>query len=156
MRYLEFILQSLVENSLLRRRADSDGEPRFWMLETIREYAAEQLEESGERSTVEDRLIDAACEFARAAEPEWRLGNTDEWSGRFDLERAVLAELDHESIARMLDGGATAEGIPYLVMEFVDGQPIDRYCDQNRLGITAHGIAHLPDLIRQRATPKPG
>src|SRR5437660_12146289 len=60
------------------------------MLQTIREYAAEQLEESGERPLVEDRLIDAACEFARAAEPAWRVGNTDEWLSRFDLERDNL------------------------------------------------------------------
>src|SRR6266498_4857681 len=41
-------LGSLVEKSLLRQKADSDGEPRFWMLETIREYACELLEASGE------------------------------------------------------------------------------------------------------------
>src|SRR5207249_9875261 len=41
-------LQSLVENSLLRRRADADGEPRFWMLETIRDYACELLEGQGD------------------------------------------------------------------------------------------------------------
>ena len=99
-------LQSLLDKSLVRRR-DTQSGPRFWMLETIREYAAEQLEESGERSTVEDRLIDAACEFARAAEPEWRLGNTDEWSGRFDLERdnlrsAIAAALERGDAERAL------------------------------------------------------
>ena len=55
---------------------------------------------------------------------------------RFLNERQVLAELDHPNIARLLDGGTTPEGMPYLVMEYVDGTPIDRYCDAHRLNIT--------------------
>ncbi len=54
---------------------------------------------------------------------------------RFEIERGVLASLDHPNIARLLDGGATADGLPYLVMEHIDGQPIDRYCDGRRLAI---------------------
>src|SRR6185369_12581761 len=46
---------------------------------------------------------------------------------RFRHERRILAKLEHRYIARLLDGGTTAEGLPYLVMEYVDGQPIDRY-----------------------------
>jgi eukaryotic-like serine/threonine-protein kinase len=56
---------------------------------------------------------------------------------RFRLERQVLARLDHPHIARLLDGGVTDEGYPYLVMELVEGQPIDLYCDENRLGMEA-------------------
>jgi predicted ATPase/class 3 adenylate cyclase len=82
-------LQSLLDKSLVRRRDTTEG-PWFWMLGTIRDYAAERLDESGERLLVEDRLIDAAVEFARAAEPAWRVGNTDEWVDRFDLERDNL------------------------------------------------------------------
>ena len=52
---------------------------------------------------------------------------------RFQRERQVLANLDHPNITRLLDGGAAADGRPYLVMEFVDGQPIDRYCRERRL-----------------------
>jgi serine/threonine-protein kinase len=51
----------------------------------------------------------------------------------FRRERQILASLDHPNIARLLDGGATDEGLPYLVMEHVEGQPIGRYCDTNRL-----------------------
>jgi eukaryotic-like serine/threonine-protein kinase len=52
---------------------------------------------------------------------------------RFKAERQILARLDHPNIARLLDGGTTDEGLPYLVMEFIDGQPIDRYCDERKL-----------------------
>lgn len=55
---------------------------------------------------------------------------------RFRHERQILATLDHPNIARLLDGGTTEEGIPYLVMELIDGLPIDRYCDEHGLGIT--------------------
>jgi non-specific serine/threonine protein kinase/serine/threonine-protein kinase len=52
---------------------------------------------------------------------------------RFRFERQVLAGLDHPGIARLLDAGTTADGVPYFVMEFVDGQPIDAWCRDRRL-----------------------
>jgi serine/threonine-protein kinase len=54
---------------------------------------------------------------------------------RFRQERQVLADLQHPDIARLLDGGTTPEGEPYLVMEYVEGEPIDLYCDRRGLGI---------------------
>lgn len=54
---------------------------------------------------------------------------------RFRVERQILASLHHKNIATLLDGGSTEEGQPYLVMEFVDGRPIDEYCNQERLPI---------------------
>lgn len=56
--------------------------------------------------------------------------------GRFKTERQILATLDHPNIARLLDGGATQEGVPYLVMELIEGQPIDEYCDHNKLNVS--------------------
>jgi serine/threonine-protein kinase len=50
-------------------------------------------------------------------------------------ELAALARLDHPHIARLLDGGVAEDGIAYLVMEFVDGLPIDVYCDRKRLPV---------------------
>ncbi len=47
---------------------------------------------------------------------------------RFREERQILASLDHPGIARILDGGTTEEGLPYFVMEYVEGEPIDVYC----------------------------
>jgi WD40 repeat protein/serine/threonine protein kinase len=54
---------------------------------------------------------------------------------RFRAERQILANLDHPNIARLLDGGRTAQGQPYFVMEYVAGLPITDYCDQHRLRI---------------------
>jgi eukaryotic-like serine/threonine-protein kinase len=54
---------------------------------------------------------------------------------RFRSERQILSRLDHPNIARLLDGGITEDGAPYFTMDFVDGIPIDRYCDENSLTI---------------------
>jgi len=54
---------------------------------------------------------------------------------RFRQERDILASLDHPNIARLLDGDSTDEGLPYFVMEFVDGQPIIRWCDERKLNV---------------------
>jgi eukaryotic-like serine/threonine-protein kinase len=55
---------------------------------------------------------------------------------RFRMERQVLARLDHPNIARLIDGGSTAEGSPYLVMEYVEGTPIDQYCESHQSTIS--------------------
>ena len=55
---------------------------------------------------------------------------------RFKQERQVVAALDHTHIARILDGGDAPNGMPYYVMEYVEGPPIDKYCDDNRLSLT--------------------
>ncbi len=52
---------------------------------------------------------------------------------RFQRERQLLAELDHPGIARLYEGGQTEDGLPYLVMEHVDGAPIDRWADERQL-----------------------
>ncbi|MEM7351618.1 MAG: serine/threonine-protein kinase, partial [Acidobacteriota bacterium] len=54
---------------------------------------------------------------------------------RFRQERQILANLVHPNIARLLDGGVTSDGLPYLVMERIDGEPIDTYCDRRSLSI---------------------
>ena len=54
---------------------------------------------------------------------------------RFESERRILARLQHDNIAQLFDGGITDEGLPYFVMEYVDGIPIDQYCDEQRLSI---------------------
>ncbi|HET7276311.1 MAG TPA: serine/threonine-protein kinase [Longimicrobiaceae bacterium] len=61
--------------------------------------------------------------------------DTDDILARFVAERQILASLDHPSIARLLDGGATEDGRPYLVMEYVEGEPITEYCDRERLRV---------------------
>lgn len=63
--------------------------------------------------------------------------DTRELLRRFERERAVLATLQHDGIARFHDAGATDAGRPFLVMELVDGRPIDQWCDARRLGVRA-------------------
>jgi WD40 repeat protein len=55
---------------------------------------------------------------------------------RFRQERRILARLNHPNIARLLDGGATEDGQPYLVMEYVAGVPLTQYCDERKLSVT--------------------
>src|SRR5262249_17434702 len=54
---------------------------------------------------------------------------------RFEQERQALALMDHPHIARVFDGGATASGRPYFVMELVKGVPVTRYCDEHKLSL---------------------
>ena len=54
---------------------------------------------------------------------------------RFRHERQILASLDHPNIARLYDGGTTEDGVPYLVMELIEGTPIDQYCDEHGLAV---------------------
>jgi len=54
---------------------------------------------------------------------------------RFRAERQILANLNHPNIARLLDGGAGEDGVPYLAMEYIDGIRLDHYCDAHRLDV---------------------
>ena len=56
---------------------------------------------------------------------------------RLKIERQILAQLDHPNIAHLLDGGTLPDGTAYLVMEYVDGVPIDTFCDTRRLDVPA-------------------
>lgn len=60
---------------------------------------------------------------------------TEEILRRFRLERRILASLTHPNIARLLDGGVTPDGRPFFVMEYVEGMPVDRYCEERRLSV---------------------
>lgn len=55
---------------------------------------------------------------------------------RFRNERQILAGLDHPFIARLLDGGTTPDGLPYVVMEYIEGEAIDSYCQNHRLSVS--------------------
>jgi predicted ATPase/class 3 adenylate cyclase len=98
-------LHSLVDKSLLRF-----GEERFWMLETIREYALQKLEEAGEADAVRERHADYFLELAATAEPELWAQQTDRWLHRLDAEQAnfraaldfAIARTDAESAMRLV------------------------------------------------------
>jgi eukaryotic-like serine/threonine-protein kinase len=61
--------------------------------------------------------------------------DSEEILRRFRTERQILAALDHPNIARLLDGGTTDRGLPYFVMEHVEGRPITEYCDGENLSL---------------------
>jgi len=61
--------------------------------------------------------------------------SSPEMEKRFRSERQILASLNHPGVARLLDGGVTPTGLHYLVLEFVEGEPVDRYCDENHLDL---------------------
>src|SRR5207244_10036797 len=56
---------------------------------------------------------------------------------RFKREGTILARLTHPHIARLIDAGVSNTGQPYLVLEHIDGRPIDRFCDEEQLGLEA-------------------
>ena len=83
---------------------------------------------------------------------------------RFQREREILAQLDHPNIARLLDAGETADGLPYFVMEYVEGQTITHYADQHRLTVAqriklfrqvcdAVDCAHQPRIVHRDLKP---
>ena len=83
----------------------------------LAERADEQFEQQVAIKLVRQRLVDPEIE------------------ARLVAERQILANLDHPNIARLLDGGTTPDGTPYLVMEHIDGIRIDSYCDKHHLKI---------------------
>jgi len=85
-------------------------------------YLAERADEQFRRR-VAIKLMHPGLETSHGLMPHFR------------AERQILADLDHPNIARLLDGGITPEGSPYLVMEYVEGLPIDEYCVRNKLGV---------------------
>lgn len=96
-------------------------------------YAAE-LQRGGETQKVALKLI-----LAKWSDPEN--------AARFAREQKILARLDHPGITRMLDSGVSEDHQPYLVMERVEGQPLDRYCDSKTLS-PAQRIRLMIDVCR--------
>ena len=117
-----------------RSAADGSHEAR----ERVGPYLVEHLIASGGMGSVwlgrrDDHAFEktVAIKFVRPELADARM------LARFERERQVLAGLEHAGIARLLDGGTTQDGTPYLVMEYVEGLPIDRFCDERCLDLDA-------------------
>jgi predicted ATPase len=101
-------LETLADQSLVRVSDGPRGEPRFGMLETIREFAVERLEASGEAEAARDAHAAYFLALAELAEPELRSARAMEWLARLELEHGnlraaldrLLAQQDHERLAR--------------------------------------------------------
>jgi eukaryotic-like serine/threonine-protein kinase len=79
----------------------------------------------------------ADAEFEQQVAIKVVYGGSQGVQSRLKIERQILAQLDHPNIAHLLDGGSLPDGTAYIVMEYVDGIPIDAYCDSKRLDIPA-------------------
>jgi serine/threonine-protein kinase len=98
----------------------------------------------GMGAVYEAERVDDAYRQRVAIKTIWRGADSDVLLQRFRSERQILAALQHPNIAQLLDGGSTAEGTPWLAMEFVEGTPLDAWCDARKLDLPAR-----LDLFRQ-------
>lgn len=99
-------------------------------------YEVREVVASGGMGTVyRGERADAQFEKSVAIKLIKRGMDSEDILRRFRYERQVLAGLEHPGIARLIDGGASAGGQPFLVMEFVEGAPIDEWCDGRELGV---------------------
>ncbi|HYW36024.1 MAG TPA: serine/threonine-protein kinase [Balneolaceae bacterium] len=122
-------IQSLSETS-------SDSSDDFFIGRQIGPYKiTEQVGSGGMGGVFRAIRIDEAFQQQVAIKLLHHGLHLSEVMRRFRKERQILADLAHPNIARLYDGGITGDGHPYLIMEFIDGQPIDRYCDEKRLSI---------------------
>ncbi len=98
----------------------------------------------GMGAVYEAERVDDAYRQRVAIKTLWRGADSDVLLQRFRSERQILAALQHPNIAQLIDGGSTAEGTPWLAMEFVEGTPLDAWCDARQLDLPAR-----LDLFRQ-------
>lgn len=103
-----------------------------------------RIAQGGMGSVYEAERADASYKQRVALKTLWRGADSEVLLQRFRSERQILASLQHPHIAQLLDGGATAEGTPWLALEYVDGEPIDQYCDKRQLDLRTR-----LDLFRQ-------
>jgi serine/threonine protein kinase len=129
--FLETPLVRLTDRTRRDTAADSGPPPRF---SEGRYRLLSELGRGASSIVYLAERADAPCE-PRVAVKVLRRSPDDQLGHRFHAERRLLAALDHEGIARLIDGDSTIDGQQFLVIEHVQGQPIDRFCDQRRLSV---------------------
>lgn len=95
----------------------------------------ERVAEGGMGEVFRARRVDGEFEREVAVKLLRSRFGDEELVRRFHRERQTLAQLDHEYVARLLDGGTTEDGRPYLVMEYVEGEPLDVFCRVQKLEV---------------------
>ncbi|HTH18686.1 MAG TPA: serine/threonine-protein kinase, partial [Candidatus Udaeobacter sp.] len=124
---------SVLDDDFLDSLADT-GDPLIGV--RLGAYRIErQVGRGGMGAVYEARRVDQEFNKRVAIKLVKRGMDTDFILRRFRKERQILAALDHPHIALLLDGGTTHEGLPYFVMEFIEGRPLYRYCDEHQLTI---------------------
>ena len=129
-------------------------------------YEIEGIIASGGMGSVyKAKRADGSFEMDVAIKVIKTLNYSDDTLLRFDLERQILAKLRHPNIARMLDGGITDDGFPYIILEFVNGIPIDEYCRKHNCSIkerialfeqVLEGVRHAHENLVIHRDLKPG
>ena len=162
----ELLLNVPTIEAAAQTRTDSEAGPRTAM-EGRRFGAYRILREIGRGGMGSVYLADRVDEsfHKRVAIKIVRPEFTDaEILGRFRQEREILAALDHPTIARLIDGGSTEEGVPYFVMDYADGEPIDMWCDRHKADVTRRlelfravcsGVQHAHDHLVLHRDLKP-
>jgi serine/threonine protein kinase len=96
-----------------------------------------ELGRGGMGVVYEAERSDGIFERKSALKVMLREANSEQIRHRFHIERGILARLDHPNVVRIVDGGDTAAGCPYFVMDYIDGQPIDLYCFNHEIELPA-------------------
>jgi serine/threonine protein kinase/Flp pilus assembly protein TadD len=129
------LTQDAILTQLIREKNESDSDSSL-LGTTIGKYRIIELISHGGMGTV---FLAERCDGVFKRKVALKLirhgMDTPENISRFERERSILAGLNHPSIAGLIDGGVAKNGLPYLVMEYIDGMPLDEYCDHNHLTV---------------------
>ncbi|MDR3388275.1 MAG: serine/threonine-protein kinase [Rudaea sp.] len=129
-------LETPADEHAARMAADEPVRPEGLIGQSIGAFRLTRLLGKGGMAVVFLGVREGADFQQRVAVKLLRRGLYSEIEQRlFRRERQLLASLDHPNIARLIDGGVTAAGIPYLVIEYVDGDPVTRHASDRRLGV---------------------
>ena len=127
-------IAAAVSSAMRTFNEDSDN---YWIKRTVGAYVIERRIASGGMGAVFlARRTDTAFEQQVAIKIMGVQLLATDAIARFRVERQILADLNHPYIAQLHDGGTTDNDLPFLAMEYIDGLPVDRYCDEHDLGVS--------------------